>query len=112
MTFFDEDPKSLPEDAQYYFNVLVKIIAIHPDLAEHVFGADDIQEMCFIDEITSPRPSVIYCFVDDDLDEDTEFEIECYPHCVVEISQSLGVSWWRMLDFDPDDPWRIDPYEA
>ena len=107
MNFFDEDPMSLPRDAQYYFNVLVRIIGIHPSLANEVLGKG-IEEVCYIEDIAEPRPTITYCFTDESLDEDTEFEIECFPHCVVEVSQSLGVSWWDMLDFDTDDPWRID----
>lgn len=107
MNFFDEDPMSLPCDAQYYFNVLVRTIAVHPSVAQEVLGGQT-EEVIFTEDITSPRPTVTYCYIDDELDEDTEFEIECFPHCVVEISESLGVSWWDMLDFDTDDPWRID----
>lgn len=107
MNFFDEDPMSLPRDGQYYFNILVRTIAVNPRCAEQYLGKD-IDEMCFIEKLTDPRPQMYYCFVDDELDEDLDFEIECFPHCVVEVSKSLGVSWWEMLDFDTEDPWRID----
>lgn len=107
MNFFDEDPKNFQQSAQYYFNVLVKTIAIHPNLARQIFNTN-IEEIFFIDKITSPRPNIIYCFIDDELDEDTEFEIEYFPHCVVEVSEITGVTCYDMLDFDTDDPWRID----
>lgn len=107
MNFFDEDPMSLPRDGQYYFNILVRTIAVNPSLAKKIFP-EKIDEICFIGDITQPRPCVTYTFIDDELDDDIEFEIECHPHCVVEISQSLGVSWWDMLDFDTNEPWRIE----
>lgn len=107
MNFFEEDPMSLPQDGQYYFNILVKTIAINPQQAEQYLGKG-IDEIVYIDQITGPRPYIFYCYIDDELDKDIEYEIEYIPHCVVEVSESLGVSWWEMLDFDTEDPWRID----
>lgn len=110
MNFFDTDPVSLPKDGQYYFNVLVMCIAINPADAEQYLGKD-VNEIQYIENLTAARPYLLYCFIDDELDKDTEFEIECYPHCVVEVSGQLGISWWDMLDFDTDDAWRIEPDE-
>lgn len=107
MYFFDEDPMSLPNDAQYYFNICVTTIAIHPQCAEQYLGAN-VEEAIYTEQITSPRPRVYYFYIDDELDEDMEYEIENFPHCVVEISKTLGVAWWEMIDFDTNDLWRID----
>lgn len=107
MNFFNEDPDTLPIDGQYYFNILVRTIAINPLVAEQYLGKG-IDEACYIEKLTDPRPQLFYCFVDDELNPDIDYEIESYPHCVVEVSEQLGVSWWEMLDFDTEDPWRID----
>ncbi len=107
MNFFDEDPMALPRDAQYYFNIVVRTIGVNPQYAEKYLG-DNVDEICFLDKLTDPRPQMFYFFIDDELDKDMEYEIESYPHCVVEVSEQLGVSWWEMIDFDTEDPWRID----
>lgn len=108
MNFFDEDPISLPNDGQYYFNILVVCAAINPANAEQYLGKG-IDEIQYTENLTAARPYLLYCFIDDELDKDTEFEIECYPHCVVEVSEQLGISWWEMLDFESEDTWRIEP---
>lgn len=107
MNFFDEDPMSLPCDAQYYFNILVICVAINPQCSDEILG-EGIEELTYIDKITDARPCAVFLYVDDELDDDIEYEMECYPHCVVEVSGQLGVSWWPMLEFDTDDPWRIE----
>lgn len=110
MNFFDQDLEFFPSGAQYYFNVLVRVVAINPIHAEEILG-QGVTEICSIEHITDPRPYIICFLIDDEIDKDTEYEIECYPHCVVEVDQKTGVFWWDMLDFDTEDPWEIIPEE-
>ena len=107
MSFFDEEYMALPNDGQYYFNVLVFCIGIHPRKADEYLGVG-VDEITYIDEINDARPRAFFFFVDDTLPDDTPFQVEKYPHSVVEVSDQLGVSWYDMLDFEPDDPWRIE----
>lgn len=110
MSFFDEEPMSLPRDGQYYFNILVVCIGVSPQLMQEN-GFSDLLDIWDIQELTEPRPKIIHIYQDECLDEDIEYEMTYFPHCVVEVSPSLGVSWWDMLDFETDDPWRIDSDE-
>lgn len=107
MNFFDEKPHDLAPDGQYYFNVLVKTIAVNPQCAD-IMRQQNLDELVSIEHITDARPYIIYCYIGYHLDKDTEYEIECCPHCVVEVSATEGITWWDMLDFDTDDFWRID----
>lgn len=105
MNFFDEDLKNT--DNEYYFNVLVTTIAINQNCTNRYLDSG-INEITYIEKITSPKPQIVYCFVDNELDKDLEYEILNFPHCVVEVDAEKGIYWWNMIDFDTDDPWRID----
>lgn len=107
--FFDESEYDLPKDAQYYFNILVICVAVSPRYAQNIFDKDII-DIWDIQQITNPRPNVVHVFVDKHIDEDIDFLIECFPHSVVEIDQQK-IGFYDMIDFDTNDPWRIDPYE-
>lgn len=107
MSFFDSDPNSCPRDGQYFFNILVVNIGINPNNSNQALG-QGIKNLWNIQNIVEPRPYIIHIFEDEEIDDDLIFEITMIPHCVVEVSQSLGICWEHMLDFDTDDPWRID----
>ncbi len=39
-----------------------------------------------------------------------DFALEIYPHCVVEVSPDMEITWFSMYtenDTEPD-PWRLD----
>lgn len=97
MPFYDWDPKALPCDAQYFFNILILVIGINPKY-QHKYLPNNICEMQYIEKITEPRPYAVFIFINDDLDEDTELDMQCIPHGVVEVSQQLGISWYRTDD--------------
>ena len=107
MSFFDYDPMSCPRDGQYYFNILVTNIGINP-LMENGPLDQGIVDFWDIQNINEPRPSITHVYIDDTLEEDIDLDITRVPHCVVEVSASFGISWEHMIDFDTDDPWRID----
>lgn len=107
MSFFDEEYLALPSDGQYYFNVLVFCIGVNPNKAIEVLGRG-VQEVTYIDSINDARPHAEFFFIDETLADDVPYQIEEFQHCVVEVSEQLGVSWYEMLDFDTEDPWRIE----
>lgn len=112
MNFFDIKPESLPFDGQYYFNILVIVMAVNKEAWTQLVADTDIQGLeCiwYTDEITSPQPKAYCIYLEDSLREDELFEISIYPHKVVEISGN-DISWYDMIDFDTDDPWSIDGY--
>lgn len=101
MNFFSEEPAHLPWDGQYYFNVLVINIG-----TSNAIDADEdtFLDIWYIEALTCPRPIVVHLYYDDELEEPT---ITYHPHSVVEISPTLGVSWYSMGDIESEDPWRI-----
>lgn len=115
MCFFDENPLNMPFDAQYYFNVCVINIAVRRSLG------GEFEDIWDLSEITGPRPYVIHIFLDeeDTFEDDRKWDIEMMHHCIVEVSDSLGVSFYVSestdidLDdgcgdfFDPNDFWRF-----
>lgn len=108
MTFFDNHPQHLPYDGEYYFNILVTCIALQPELAKEVFPQQEIVDIWDLDKITEARPQVVHIYSDETLSQDIDFEIQCFPHTVVEISQKYGISFYDMIDFDTEEPWKIE----
>lgn len=108
----------LPKDSSYYFNILVKCIAISPQCAEECEFPDGVQEIWYLDNINSSHPFITRVYVDNGLDEenfdadiefaDTLFEVYCYPHQVVEITKDNQILHYDFIDFDFSDPWRLD----
>lgn len=119
MMFFDIPKSRMPNDSTYYFNVLVFFITIQPQYAQEYGLTDDITEIWYTEHITDSRPYVInICLTDDgyyDLEEqeeeeysDTEFQMCAFPHQVIEITNDGTIIPYDFIDFDFNDPWRID----
>lgn len=117
MNIFNLAPSSMPNDAEYYFNILVVNIAVRESLQ---MNSDEfILDIWDISHITSPRPYVIHIYTEDDeiFDEEQEEEnyiIELVPNAAVEVSPSLGISFYSMFDDEDDesdiqfeDLWRL-----
>lgn len=114
MVFYDENPMHLPNDAQYYFNILVVCIAISDEYGDEILPSG-VEDIWFCDHLTDPRPYAIHFYreeqeemYDEEIEDYNDYEIEVFPHCVIEISETLGITWFHMIDFDTDDNWRID----
>lgn len=88
--FLMEDPLGLPFDGQYYFFVTVFAVAIDND----DFMGEGIEQYVYIDHLTDPRPWIIFFY------RDFEKDFHVYLDCVVEVSESYGVGWWRGEEFD------------
>lgn len=113
MSFFDNNPLEMPFDGQYYFDVCVINIAVRRSLE------GEFEDIWDLSGILEPRPFVYHIFLDeeDTFDEDRHWDVEVFHHCVVEVSDSLGVSFFvtdsSEMDFDdgefaePDDFWRF-----
>lgn len=106
-TFFDELPEFLPENAQFYFNILMVCIEISQDCWDKYFH-QDIDEIWYLQDITSSRPKVYHFYIEDNIDEDFEYEVSCFPHTVIAVGQDNQILCYDMLDFDTPDTWEID----
>lgn len=106
--FFDEPYSQLPQDAQYYFNVLILCIAISPQFAQEIFQ-NNIVDMWDIQKVTDARPIAIHIYITHHINKDFDYEIQCLPHQVLEIDPKIGVSFYEMIDYNTNDPWRLDP---
>ena len=94
MLFYDQDPKSLPDDGHYFFNILMITVGINPKY-RNKYLPENVYDTWYIDKITEPRPYAVFIFVDDSLDDTIEIDMKCTPHTVLEISKQLGISWFR-----------------
>lgn len=108
MTFFDNHPQHLPYDGEYYYNILVVCIGMQPYIAKEVFPQQEVKDIWDIDNITAARPYAVHIYEDSGLDRDIDFEIQCFPHTVLEVSQKYGLSFYDMIDFDTENPWEIE----
>lgn len=104
MYFYDIDPMALEPGSRFYFNVMVHIMLIHED---DDFLPKDIDEQWYCNKLTDARPKIYGVCRTDELSYEEVCDIQCYPHCVVEITKEQEVLWYDMLDFDTDDPWEI-----
>lgn len=118
MNIFNLTPSSMPNDAEYYFNILVVNIAVRESLQ---FNQDEFfSDIWDISHITDPRPYVIHLYAEEDTILDEEYEenenyiIELFPNVAVEVSPTLGVSFYSMFDDEDDegdiqfeDLWRL-----
>lgn len=103
--FFDLDPSSLPSgNNQYYFNVLVKCIALRPGDMELPLIAG-IVDLWYIEHITDPRPWVAHFYIDE---ENAKDKVEEYPHCVVEVCENGELAWYPMIAWDTIDRWDFE----
>jgi hypothetical protein len=85
---------------------LVYCVAVDPE----VFPYKNMQDIWYIDKINSPKPSIFHFYIDPTIEY--EWEIEAFPHSVVEITPKGVISFYDMIDFDTEDPWRIDGYDS
>lgn len=105
MNFFDLEPMGCPRDAVYYFNILVVNIMFSPS------AGFEYEEYWDLQHILDPRPYVVHLYTEDEeeiFENGDIFEVEYFPHSVVETSQSLGVCFYDMLDEDyceDEDDW-------
>ena len=115
MNIFNIPPSSMPTDASYYFNVLVVNIAVKESLQ---YGRNEFfSDIWDISHITDPRPFVVHLYAEDDneFDDDENYIVELFANMAVEISQSLGISFYDMFDDEDDegdiqleDLWRLE----
>lgn len=103
----------MPADGQYYFDVCVINVAVRESLQQ------EMDEIWDLSGILEPRPYVFHFFTDMDctFEEGRDWDIEVEHHCVVEVSDSLGVSFFvtdasddefENGDYaDPNDFWRF-----
>ena len=77
--FFDEPYLQLPQDAQYYFNVLILCIAVSPQFAQEMFQ-NNIVDMWDIQKVTDARPIAIHIYITHHINKDFDYEIQCLPH--------------------------------
>lgn len=116
MNFFNINPNALPADAQYYFNIAVMLIYVPNSEAMEELCGVDLETYWDISALTEPRPSLMGIIkVDEEayqelFADETEYYIEVHPHCVVEVSPTLGIGWYEMFGEDETtyDPWRLD----
>ncbi|MCM1323963.1 MAG: hypothetical protein NC218_07365 [Acetobacter sp.] len=115
MNIFNLDPTSMPKDAEYYFNILVINIAVRESLQDD--KEEFYTDIWYIEHITDPRPYIVHVYAEEDdfFDEDENYMIELYANMAVEISPSLGISFYDMFDGDDedgdiqlDDLWRLE----
>lgn len=103
--FFDLDPMTLPAgNPQYYFNVLVKCVALRPGDMELPL-IPGINDLWYLEHITDPRPWIAHFYVDEDNAEDVVKE---YPHCVIEVQNNGEVCWYPMIDWETVDRWDLE----
>lgn len=106
MNFFDIEPAALPQRSQYFFNIVVRIISVNPEVTRQALGIEGVDSICDIEHIMDSRPYILYIDTDEEK-EFGEYSYEEYSHCVVEVSP-FEVSWYNMLDSDVNTRWRID----
>lgn len=117
MNFYDADPLSFPEHAQYYFNILTICINLSNEQMDELCSPD-INMCWYIDHITDPQPYMIVAVrmnedeqeeINEDYGTDVTYEIEVYPHTVVETDPNLGVAWYFIEDGGLEDynPWKF-----
>lgn len=66
-----------------------------------------------ISGVTEARPYAVHVYSDDnihqELERDEDFSVICIPHTVLQEHPTLGISWYRMIDWDTDTPWDLTP---
>ncbi len=106
--FFDEPYNALPKNAQYYFNILIVCIAVSPQYAQETFQ-QNIINMWDIQGITDGRPYAVHIYTTHHINKDFQYELQCLPHQVLEVDSEQGISFYDMIDYYTDDPWRLEP---
>lgn len=115
MSFYDIDPSSLPNDSQFYHNVLVVLVGFPPEKWQ--FEEDEIW---YLDHITSARPYAICFYVDEEFDLDYEeednlgdiqeqdFYLQFDKHSVVEVCSDNSIQWYPKDEgsFDLEEAWQ------
>lgn len=86
--FLLEDPNELPFDGKYFFNVDVYTLGRTKEEMRKLYG-DEVTTYAITQYLTDPRPWMVYVY------ENEENIREIFVNCVVEVSETYGVSWWR-----------------
>lgn len=107
---------SLPANAQYYFNIVVVTILVSQETMNELFDID-LETYWSIENINEPRPYIVGIIklneeelqdLNEEFGTEVTYTMEVYPHCVVEVDQQLGVSWFPMFDDEQElDPWSL-----
>ena len=95
--FFDTPYSELPKRAQYYFNILIISIAVQPEVLTDILGHKNTVDLWDVQNASY------------NLDRDSDYEICCIPHQVLEITPNNKISFYDMIDYDTDDPWGLEP---
>ena len=108
-SFFDLPWQALPQNCEYYFNVMFIAVALPPGELAKISGVEGLWEITDISKIKEPRPMCVYYYEDDSAHT---WDIDVTPHTVVEINTKTNeMAWYDMLDFETESPWAIDPIE-
>lgn len=106
--FFDIPYEYLPQNCDYYFNVLMMELAVPVGALQKQFGITEYEDRQYL---TSARPRYLYIYEDEDV-VDEEGELEIVPHTVVEINRDTNeFSWYEMLGYETEYPWSFDPID-
>jgi len=107
--FFDLPEKALPQNCEYYFNVLMIEVEVPTGELAKVANCPGLWEFTDMSRIKNPRPICIYYYESDDAHT---WNIDTTPHTVVEFNtKTREMSWYDMLEFETESPWAIDPIE-
>lgn len=78
--FFDIPREFFSKNSDFYFNILVISIAVRPELMREYLGVDGIDSIWFLTHLTDSRPKFIYCYAEEKVESDLEFEVYCESH--------------------------------
>lgn len=105
-SFFELPDHALPQNCEYYFNILTIEVAVPIGTLQKICNATDLED---ISRIKDSRPIFMYIYEDEECDD---WEYEATPHTVVEVNTKTNeISWYDMLDFETERPWAIEPIE-
>lgn len=108
-SFFDLPERALPQNCEYYFNVLMIEVEVPIGALEKITGTKGMWEFTDLSRITDPRPICMYFYETDNVNT---WNIYATPHVVVEFNtKTHEMSWYDMLNFKTETLWAIDPIE-
>ncbi|MCM1217377.1 MAG: hypothetical protein NC548_23015 [Lachnospiraceae bacterium] len=62
-----------------------------------------------LESVTAARPTVYHFFVEPNISVGLDFAVMVFPHTVISVNnKTTEVTFFDMIDFVTDDPWRID----
>ena len=104
--FFDIEPWRHMKGSQFFFNVLVFYIML--PLSSNLLP-EGVFDYWYLGSLTESRPYAFYFFRTSQLNKEIEYEIESYPHSVIQITPEQQVLCYDMVDYDTLDPWNVEP---